>query len=81
MTLTAFQYVLWVAGFVAHASVVVVMIRRASYRRWPALFSLAIFEMSLTLTCLRCDIAYNGMAWDFEDGTGCRIDTEDCAPS
>lgn len=49
MTLTATQYALWFAGFVAHASVAAVMFRRESYRRWPSLFSLAIFELSLTL--------------------------------
>jgi hypothetical protein len=49
MTLTAAQDVLWFAGFVAHALVAIVMLRRESYRRWPSLFSLAIFELSLTL--------------------------------
>jgi hypothetical protein len=49
MTLTALQYILWVLGFISHALVAAVMLKREAYRRWPSLFSLAIFEMLLTL--------------------------------
>lgn len=50
MTLTATQYALWFAGFAAHALLAVVMLKGGSYRRWPSLFSLAIYEMGLTIT-------------------------------
>lgn len=49
MTLTATQYALWLAGFVSHALVFAVMLRRGNYRRWPSLFSLAIFELTLAV--------------------------------
>lgn len=50
MTLTVTQYSLWIAGFAAHGLLAAVMLQDKNYRSWPSLFSLAIFEMSLTIT-------------------------------
>jgi hypothetical protein len=49
MTLTAPQYTLWILGFVSHVLVAAVMLKRKLYKRWPSLFSLAVFEILLTL--------------------------------
>ena len=50
MRLSTLQYFLWGASFFAHAALASVMLWRKSYRRWPFLFTLALFELSLTVT-------------------------------
>jgi hypothetical protein len=61
MPLTAVQYALWGAGFASHAILAAVMLRRESWRRWPSLFSLAVYEMGLTITLF--SISYRSDAY------------------
>jgi hypothetical protein len=49
MKLSTLQYFIWAASFMAHTVLASVMIWRKSYQRWPFLFVLAIFELSLTV--------------------------------
>lgn len=53
MKLSTMQYSLWAASFMAQAALAIVMLWRRSYRRWPFLFALSIFNLSITVTLFK----------------------------
>jgi hypothetical protein len=47
--LTAFQYLLWTFSLATYVTLAAVMVWRHSYRRWPFLFAMALFETVFNL--------------------------------